>query len=536
MNEETLPEFNEVYKNYIDNQEYIPEEILKATAVDNNHMAKEITGGAINNKDTGLPVSQLVLPRVLDHVIGQNNTRDRFFQSTFHTLRTVARKNVIISAIVNTRCQQVRAYSRWVDDEDKPGWKIKLKDQRSKMTKAQEKEAKEIADFMTNTGRTDFEGAEDREDNIEDIIEQIAREQQVIDQVAIECRYDKKGDLLDFWLLDAATIKRLRYDGFKGEQKWKFIQEIDGRAFTLYEHKDIVFDYQNKRADITHKGYGYAYTEMAIDAITAFMYGMSYNQAQFNHSSMPRGILTFKGLNLSRQQLEELQRQWVSMFSGVKGMWKTPILQNEADWKSIAPNNREMEFNQYIQLLASFICSVFGIDSAELGLRLNQAQNVLSENAGDKIAFSKDRGLTQLLSFTSTMLNKVMIKNEKWKDFCFVFTGVSSTNKSELLDLDSKQVKTYKTVNEKRKEMDLPPLPDGDILLDSVYMQAKQSREMNEQNEESEDGFDEGADDDMSDDDMDGILDDVFSDEDTEKSLAKSKKSQKTKIRIKISL
>lgn len=493
----------EMYQAYIESGGFVPQDIAKALKLKHGYEEPK-TGGSINP----FPNAELTLPKVVDTLFGPNNTKERFLESTFKILREVARRNIIVASIINVRCQQVEHYDSYSEDEDRPGWKIKLKDGERKPSAGDKRTISEIKDWLGNTGRIDYDESEKREDTLGDIFHYFSREQLTIDQVATEIRWTRKGEPFDFWVLDGSTIKRLRKTGWENDANYTFIQEIQGQAYAVYEPHEIVFNYQNKRTDLSKRGYGYAYIEMAIDAITAFLFAMSYNKAQFNHSAMPRGILSFEGMNLGKEQLENLQRQWTAMFTGIKGMWKTPILQNKAQWQSIAPSNRDLEFNQYIQIVASFICAVFGIDSAELGLRLAQAQNVLTENQAAKISFSKDRGLKQLLAFIEGTINKIIHKYEPWRDYVFCFTGVEDKDQFGLQELDEKQIKSYKTVNEKRAEKDLKPIEGGDVILDAQFMQSKQAEAAPEEDMAAEGDQGQVEDEDIvSDDELDDLLD-----------------------------
>ena len=60
----------------------------------------------------------------------------------------------------------------------------------------------------------------------------------------------------------------------------------------------------------------------------------------------------------------------------------------------------------------------------------------------------------------------------------FVFTGLDEKSEEEKAELDTKQVKTWRTVNEIRKEHGEKPLENGDIILDPSYLNYIQQKEM----------------------------------------------------------
>jgi len=440
-------------------------------------------------------------------------------------LREIERKNPIISSIINTRCRQMRAFSRRVNDDRIPGWRIKIKDIQRTPTKAELKRIEEIEQFFTNTGRMDFDGWEEREDTIHDVMIKMAREFLTIDKVAIELRRNNRGDLLDFWLVDGATIKRVtRYGGYRGQRsdfdprlyvsaqwlteklaqlkmdmvpkvdKIKFVQELDGHLIAAFEHKDLLFETMQSRVDIRYAGFGYSPTEQAIGVVTSFLFAMAYNSEVFNTGAIPKIGLSIEDGGFSDEQLQELQDEWIANFRGIGGMWRIPILNGKVNVVDFWKSPREMEYSKYLEFTGALICAVFGIDSSELGLRLQQATSVLSENINNKMEFSKDRALKDILGKQEDVFNKI-VRICKWDDFTFHFCGLDPLDKDAEMRLMNLDVKSRKTLNEIRAENDLPKDPYGDIVLDPTYLQYRMMKEQAEQGEQQgggEEGFDMG--------------------------------------------
>lgn len=403
---------------------------------------------------------------------GFRGLRERFYNISFDILREIARKVVVISSIQNVRCMQLRPFSFQSYNDDDVGIRCKLKDKNAIPTKEDNIMMGEIEEFFLNCGYTDFQGSDEREDNLNDVLEMATRELLTIDQLAISLRRNKKGKLLDFWVLDGATVKRVFPNkGYMGDKKITYVQEIKGRIVETFTKDDIIFYYMNRRADILTRGYGYSYIEMCIDIITAWLFGMAYNKEFFNTSSMPKGFIAFSGDKVDQSSLEELQRQWISMFRGIKGMWRTPFLQYDAKWVPISQSNKDMEYNQYLQILSAWICAVHGIDAMELGMRMNYSGNVLNENQEVRLAYSKDRGLKDLLFTHQTWLNKIMSFVPEWKDYKIVFTGTEVRDKMSELEVDEKQTQVFMTINEKRKEKDMPPIKGGDVIANPTFIQ-----------------------------------------------------------------
>jgi len=406
------------------------------------------------------------------------NKRERLYSISFPVLREISRKTGIIRSIQNTRTMQIKPFAQTAYNDDDIGFRVKLKDRNRAPSPQEEKQMDEVEQFFLHTGKKDFDGAEEREDRLVEVMTKLTLEMMTIDQVAISLRYNNRGDLLDFWILDGATIKRISMEGYKGDKSIKFVQEINGKVLETFTSKDLIFYCNNPVVELNNAGFGYSYIEMCIDLITGWLFAMGYNKEFFNTSAMPKGFLSFEGSNLDQTALEELQREWIAMFRGVRGLWRTPFLQYNAKWNNMSPNNRDMEWNQYVQVLSSWICAIHGIDSAEMGLRLAQAQNVLNENNSAKIAYSKDRGLKELISFMETVFNKIIDRVPEWDGYEIQLTGFEAKEQSDILEIDKGQTEAYMTLNEKRKEKDLPPVEGGDVVLNPSFIQMKTQQSM----------------------------------------------------------
>jgi hypothetical protein len=430
--------------------------------------------------------------------------REKMARITNPILREAAHKVGPIRAIQNTRIMQIRPFAQASYNPDDVGFTVKLKDKDAVPDRKDIKLAKEIQEFFLQCGKTDFKGYKSRKHKLFQAMPILTGEMMSIDQVTLSYRRDRLGRLLDFHILDGALIKpTVEGKGYDGDKSIKYVQEINGKVTETFREDDLLYYIHNERADLLTQGFGYSYIEQCIDIVTGWLFAMAYNKEVFNSSTMPKGFITFGEGKLDQGDLEELQRQWVTMFRGVKGMWRTPFLQHDAKWQNVAPSNRDMEWDKYTQVLGNWMCAIHGIDPAEMGVRLNQSQNVLSENPEAKIAYSKDRGLAELLSFHSRWMNLVKEEVEEWDRHEICFTGFEATDQLSELEVDEKQTKTYMTINEKRKEKDMAPLENGDIIDNQSFMQeraaAQAAQQQETMGEDDEDWGDEDYDDDEAD-------------------------------------
>jgi intein/homing endonuclease len=222
------------------------------------------------------------------------------------------------------------------------------------------------------------------------------------------------------------------------------------------------------------------------------------------HNSSIKGILTFEGM-VPPDQLEAFRRQWYAQVTGVNNAWRTPIMalgkDGKMNWQSLHSTNREMEFGKWLEYCIKTICGVFMIDPIEIGFDISKqgsGQNsgsggLGSGNQGERLEYSKDKGLRPLLAHIESLLNSYII----WRldpNFELEFVGLNASTEKDDLDKCIQMVKNFKTINEIRAEHDLKPLPDfekiknpGDVVLDSSlisFIQGQQAAAAQQQNPE----------------------------------------------------
>ena len=193
---------------------------------------------------------------------------------------------------------------------------------------------------------------------------------------------------------------------------------------------------------------------------------------------------------MNEQQLQSFKRQWRAQVSGLNGAWKTPVLQvpNGIEYINVAQSNRDMEFSQWMNYLVNIACAVYQIDPAEInfanngGVNSNGGSGLFESSNESKLKNSKDKGLRPLLRFYEAMINKYVVS--KFSDeLTFNFVGIDEKTEDEKIDISTKEVKAYKTIDEVRQEHNLEPLPDGNgqVILDSSFMNMISQKNMQAQ-------------------------------------------------------
>lgn len=469
-------------------------------------------------------------------------------------LREAERKAPIVSAAINLRRMQCRPFARRSDDPSKPGFRIKTRDPNYAPTKEDKKTINELEDWFLFAGRTDHRAALDRDNDMQSVMKMAMAEYMIIDKVAIEVRHDSKGRLFDFMPLDASTIRKVLPTGIRANksdfrfnpfitkteiaermekerisqfpaklEEIAYVQLIDDRLTAGFTANDLIFSIRQERTDVRFRGQGYSPLEQAISCITAFVNTMQWNSENFNGSAIPKVALVAEQGGFDKPSLRALQREWQANFMG-RGQFKIPMLNGKWTALDLLKNNREMEYDKYIKFVSALCLAVLGVDATELGLKLNDSQPILGENADGKMQHSKSRGLHDLLGALASIWN-IILRRNGYAKFEFEYTGIEPKDKDAEQTLLNSQVRSYKTIDEVRATQDMAPLPDGQgkIILDTTFQQAAQAAKMEAQASGDGGGGDFG--------DFGDIMNDAIDESVDDADLAKANKITAVKIR-----
>jgi hypothetical protein len=448
--------------------------------------------------------------------------KDRKYSLTYDVLKQTVQNLSILSAIIQTRTNQVSSFAVPYRSSKSLGYVVKHKDPGKRTTKGEREMIKDLEKFIYNCGadRPNPHNKDFVRDDFETFLKKVVRDSLIYDQCTFEVVPDRKGQPYEFMAVDAGTIRiAAQQQAFGPNNTWfnrppaannkhivtalndpystmrmysqdankrpAFVQIVNGQIENVYTREELAFGVRNPRTDIYIQGYGYGEIEQLITIITAHLYAEEYNRRFFMQGSAPKGILNLKGDSMTPDQLEGFRRQWRANLEGVENAWRTPILQSEqgVDWINLNPTNREMEYGQWMEYLIKVTCGVFLIDPAELNFDLSGGvqQTPLFESSSEwKLKASRDRGLRPLLRFIAKMINDNIIS--KIDDhYAFDFVGLDELTEQEKHELNKEQVASYMTLNEIRRALDLPDVDGGDMILNPTFVQALQVRQQMEQ-------------------------------------------------------
>lgn len=409
---------------------------------------------------------------------------------TFGTLRAMAKQTGIVSAIINTRKEQVASYSAYSVDDLQPGWCIKKNvvdyfgdieeyEKAKELTTEDKEDIKKLISFIENCGVKErlYHG-----DVFDTFLRKFVEDSLTLDQSCFEIIPSEFGTPYEFLMIDGATIRfcsadtEENYDEIKGYYPFA-CQIYQNNIYTVYYPWELCMAIRNPTNNFLYNGYGISELELLIKIITYMLYAESYTGKFFSQGSNPKGVFLAKG-NLSEDKLAEFRQAWSAQVSGVNNSHKIPILSGtELEWVDWYKSNQDMEFSNWLSYLARLICAIFKIDPKEIGYNLTDSESSVTYESSvqEKLTYSKEKGLIPLLKFIETQLNKYIIYPLSNKKYKFQFTGIDNTQDLiEKNDLE-KVEKGVMSFQEYRVKHGLPTeLEENDFLLNSTWIQYKQ--------------------------------------------------------------
>lgn len=407
---------------------------------------------------------------------------------SYETLKQMAEKNVVIAAIIQTRLNQVASFCQPQRNKYSIGFKVQHRDPKHKLTPSEKDYVTQLERFILNMGVD----RNPERDTFETWVRKVTRDRLVFDQLCSEKVLRRNGKPYAVYAVPADTIRVATprnkrgtpLSAFEADLVPKYVQVIDGTIVNEYTKREFIFRISNPRTDIRSYQYGLSELELLINTVTSHLWAEEWNRKVFSQGSTIKGILNLKG-NIPQQQMEAFKRMWLTQVSGVSNSWRTPVMNSEEmQWIPLQPSNNDMGYQQWLEYLIKIACAVYLIDPAEINFDTragvgNQPMFMTTNEAQQKV--SKDRGLQPLLRFIQNVVNEEIV----WAiddNFEFVFVGMDARTESEAIELRMKELQSYKTLNEIRREADeLPPVKDGDVVMNPTYIGFKNQQAMQQQ-------------------------------------------------------
>ena len=398
----------------------------------------------------------------------------------YSVLQQMARVPVV-SAIIQTRVNQVAEFCTPQPDKFSAGFKISLRDKGAELTDENKEQISELTRWMETCGEGNkYSGAYD----FEAFVRMILRDSLMYDQACFEILRTRGGDVAGFVPVDASTIRRSSIDAEEksaGRRDWRtdaYIQVVNQKKVAEWDARALAFAVRRPRTWIYSRGYGYPELEELIRTVTYLVNAETYNASNFTNGIHVNSILAIKS-KMSPQLFRAFRRDFYAMLSGAHQAKRTPILQldpeanEEVSSVNMGASAEEMGYATWMGYLTKIACAIYQIDPAELGFVFGSEGVSASLSQGgpeQRILASKDRGLRPLLRSVQGWINRWIV-HPIAPHLTLTFEGLDVGTATDKLNADKERVSHYMTINEVRAENDLEPLEKGgDIILNQTYI------------------------------------------------------------------
>lgn len=398
---------------------------------------------------------------------------------SYTVLRAMAIRAKPVAAIIHTRLNQVARFARRPSYQGDTGFKITLKDPDKEPTEAQKKRAKQIEEALLTTG---FIKNRKRKDNFNMFLRKLVRDSLVLDAMAFENVYSRRGQLVEWWAVDGATIEMVVdmavpngeftvYEpvtkrGYIDRGNIAYVQRIFGEVTAEYTEDELAYAIRNPRTDVDLALFGLSELEILIETVTNILNAERYNGAYFSHSNLPQGVLEIVG-KYEQEHLEAFKRAWEALISGAIGKWKVPIMAlEEGQGLKFTPfkqSSRDMEFHQWLEFLTGIACAVYQIDPVEIGFKpysAGRSSGQRSEAEASRFDQSKDRGFFPLMQFLSEIINFEIVDRID-PEYKFEWVGLNEEDHDHREKMRNDRIASgFSVVAEERAAEDKKPIED----------------------------------------------------------------------------
>jgi hypothetical protein len=402
----------------------------------------------------------------------------------YRVLRYLCQRDAVLASIVLTRLRQLKSFARVRTHEEAEkttttGFRVRLKAGAGGRTQEAVNLENHYNHFIARCARADVAPYEH---SFGSFLVRFAKDRLEIDQATAEIRLDAKGRAIEFFAIDGATIRTVDPAKVEAGDKTAYIQLYQNVVRAKFTEDELMFCPENVCTALEWAGYGCSETEIALKMVMAHLGIDETNSRQFHPGSMPKGLMTVSGAEMSEAQLQVLETRWRNQVANYRGKHRIPFLPipRGAQMQFLhLPQATDIEFGRFLDYLVNLLTALYGMDPSEINFpnragSIGNSQPAFVQSAPEsaRLTASKDKGLRTLLAFIEDCLNSELLPLvDVTGDFEFSFVGFDRATEKDRLDQDEQRSRTFMTINEVRKMRGLDAVKGGDVIRDSIWMQ-----------------------------------------------------------------
>ncbi len=414
-------------------------------------------------------------------------------EPSFRYLRDAYFESSIDQLCVARRQSQVRAAARRIesDEDTRIGWTVRHKRHNSpgfKETADIRRRCEEVAQIIDHPTASLFP------DGFADFAVFEAEEELVIDRKVMVLFKDRLGRPALYHAIDGSTVKpivRVLYAWIEehlGEQanqwgpdmwdlameslsyevgfdltKAAWVQEIDGVITAAWAKDELSVRQEFPSVEINRVAYGrgslfqrsLTFTDLWISLI-------DYNRGLFD-IHYPENLLLLFG-DYSPAGVEAFTRQLTSQI-GNRNWQRLAVVPADPEFKAqvqkLRDTPKDMLWTDLSRLIIAAKCAFYSMHPSEINFGEDREHGALSEpNQEAQMAYAKEEGFDAILHHQSDWLNRAIVW-PRYDDLEMVWLNLHRESEEQRIKLATQRVDKYWTIDEARKQENLPPLADG---------------------------------------------------------------------------
>lgn len=298
---------------------------------------------------------------------------------------------------------------------------------------------------------------------------------------------DMPRDYSEKWTSYKQTMQMIG-DRYKVDldERTEHIYMLQGRPTAGFRASELIVAPFLPTTDVMKAGYPESMVELAVYAILAEIMAMTGNSRYFEFGSMAETLIAVKG-DYKDEHIKGIESILQGNVSGVQGMFRVPLIalpggKDDLEVIQVKQNHKDMLFDVYIQKLTNIACAVFRMHPSEI----NEAPRA-GDNAGSlqqasqqkQINMAQEQGLEALLEhYKSHIFDPILERIDpnlrlEW-DY-----GKQEADQLAIVN----QYGMFAKVNEQRTMMGLDELDgeEGEAINNPAILAQQQAKQQSEQ-------------------------------------------------------
>jgi len=275
---------------------------------------------------------------------------------------------------------------------------------------------------------------------------------------------------------------KIMVDEMTGEPKLKrWVQVIDGQLLNSFSDNELIVGISNPSARINRYGYGVSLVEEATEGIVAWLTSFNLNRS-LQSEGIVDGFLAAIG-DFDEEVFEGWRDEIQHRVKGVANAGGIPMVglpdmgtasHSDIKWITMRPTSKDSLFDYWLSFVTNLITSgIFQIHPSEIGMKeLGTGGTALSEHGHQEGLDIKAVGHLSIMRFLKNqvfdqLVKMVALTRYNREDFRFFWVGTNQEmTRSEEIQYKAQKYENILSLNEIRKEDNLPPLHEADDFPD----------------------------------------------------------------------